>query len=283
MDVCFDKDTAILKDIVFSPCQTLFCGQTFRFEQSGDKITGVAHGRVITIEDKKDEILIYPVSKEEFYNIWFNYFDLNRDYEKLKCIFSSDKALAEVINYSAGMRVLNQQPFETLISFIISANNNIVRISRIIKEICRRFGKKIDDKHYAFPEPEELLRASEKDFYECGAGYRAPYITKTIKSICDGFDLEGIKNTEYLDARKKLSTLCGVGNKVADCVLLYSLGFSNAFPVDVWMKRVLSKTYGICFTDKQLLKFLDDKFGGCAGIAQQYLFHYARNHKELFI
>ncbi|MEZ4357155.1 MAG: DNA glycosylase [Eubacteriales bacterium] len=283
MEICFDKDRVILKDIIFSPCQTLFCGQTFRFEQLGEKITGVAHGRVITIEEKKDSIILYPVSKEDFYNIWFNYFDLNRDYEELKRAFSTDEALEEVIKYADGMRVLNQEPFETLISFIISANNNIARISRIIKEVCRRFGREIDGEHYAFPKPEELKKATEKDFYECGAGYRAPYLAKTVKSICDGFDLEGVKSMEYLEARKKLNTLFGVGNKVADCVLLYSLGFSNAFPVDVWMKRVLSKTYGVCFTDKQLLKFLEDKFGENAGIAQQYLFHYARNHRELFI
>jgi N-glycosylase/DNA lyase len=171
--------------------------------------------------------------------------------------------------------MLNQEPFETLISFIISANNNIGRIRGIIDRLCRLYGEPfgcVGGARYAFPTPERLAALEADDFFGCGCGYRAPYLRETSRAVADGFDLEGLRELPYEQAKKQLVRLKGVGPKVADCVLLFSLGKTDAFPADVWIKRVMKKLYGFEGNDKQIYEFARERFGECAGIAQQSCF-----------
>ena len=279
MEVVFEGKQARIIGSGMDIDATLFCGQAFRYERRGDEAVGVACGRELHLVQTGEEILLMPVNKEEF-PLWRRYFDLDRDYEALKKRYAADPILQAGIKYCGGLHVLNQPPFETTISFIISANNNIKRISGIIRTICERFGMRIGEEVYDFPTPEALASVSVEDLYACGAGYRAPYILKTARMVTEGFDLSALSHMDYLEARQALTKLPGVGNKVADCILLYSLGFSNAFPMDVWMKRVLSSAYGFTAQkEADVRAFLNRQFGEEAGIAQQYLFHYARHAK----
>lgn len=184
---------------------------------------------------------------------------------------------------SCGIHVFRQEPFETLISFIISANNNVKRIMGTVEKICVLAGDPIETPfgtQYVFPTPEKLAACSEEQLRECGTGYRAPYIQNTSAMIRDGFPLESLRNMTLEQARKQIVQLPGVGPKVADCILLYSLGHDDAFPMDVWMKRVMRTMF---FNGeeppKAELEQVISELGAEAGIIQQYLFHYARSMK----
>ncbi len=279
----FDGDTAIIKNPeYFDLGKTLFCGQAFRWAQAGGVYRGVAYGRVLNLQQDNGDIMLFPVTENEFYGIWEKYFDLRRDYNTLISAYSSDGILKKGIDCAYGLRVLNQQPFETLISFILSAFNNIKRIAGIIENLCKRYGEKIIYQgrvYFAFPEARKLARACESVIRECGAGYRAEYVIEAAKKVSEGFSLEALKNLPYEKAKKELMQLKGVGGKVADCVLLYSLGFAEAFPMDVWMKRVIYNIYGFEGKDREIRDYICSRFGENAGIAQQFLFHYARTNK----
>lgn len=283
-DVQYDQNAVIIRDICdFDPDTILFCGQAFRWEKENGLFKGIAHGRIIHLEMTGKDIRLFPASKNEYEMIWEDYFDLKRDYSALKKEFSKDVILQKGMEFAPGMRVLNQQPFETMISFIVSANNNVKRISGIIQKLSVPFGKKIEyqgETGYAFPEPQALADASEEDLRRCGTGYRAAYIKAAAKAVCEGFDLEALKKLPYADAKKELTKIPGIGPKVADCILLYSLGFAQAFPSDVWIKRTLFNLYGCTVkSDKEIAGYVCEKFGKHAGIAQQYLFHYVRKNK----
>ncbi len=282
MEIEFLNNSAIIKNAdEFSPEHIFLCGQAFRFDKVDENtFEGVAYGRYLRVCASEGTITLYPTTKEDFSQIWEEYFDFSRDYNSLfgDC---DDKMLLYGKEHAKGLRVLNQQPFETLISFIISANNNVVRIRKIIKNLCEKFGKPFvfeDKKYYAFPTKESLANATIEELTECGAGYRAPYIKETALSMCNGFMLQELASLPYELAKKQLSTLKGVGPKVADCVLLFSLHKKEAFPADVWIKRVLKEAYGFTGSDKEVFAFARGKFGECAGIAQQYLFYYAKEN-----
>ncbi len=259
--------------------QCLCCGQAFRWKSEGEGLRGVALGRAVYAEQQGDTLTLRGVDESAGAD-FIRYFDLERDYGAIKKSYSHDPFLFEGMQYAAGIRVLRQPPFETLISFIISQNNNVKRIAGIIERLCQRYGKPLGD-DYDFPTPDALCCLCDDDLVNCGAGYRAAYISGAARMVSDGFDLDAIANMPYPKAREKLQELPGVGPKVADCVALYSLGFTKAFPGDVWMKKVLSCIYGFKGSDKKMREFVDQKFGSNAGIAQQYLFHYARNNKCL--
>lgn len=261
----------------FSLGQCLCCGQAFRWKAQSNGFTGVALGREVYAEQSGDTLTLRGAGEESAAD-FIRYFDLERDYGAIKASYAGDPFLKEGMEYAGGIRVLRQPPFETLISFIISQNNNVKRISGIIERLCERYGKPIGES-FDFPAAETLANLSVRELEECGTGYRAPYIASTAKMITEGFDLNGLANVPYLEARQKLQELPGVGPKVADCIALYSLGFTEAFPGDVWMKRVLKCVYGFCGSDAQMREFVSAKFGKYAGLAQQYLFHYARNNR----
>ncbi len=263
----------------FSLSDCLDCGQAFRWKPQGKGFSGVALGRMVYAEQQGDTLHLQGVGADET-DAFLHYFDLKRDYGAVKAHYAHDRFLCEGMRYAPGLRVMNQPPFETLISFIISANNNVKRIVGIVEKLCERYGAPVEG-GYDFPVPKALAACSEDSLKACGAGYRARYIIDTAKAVADGFDLDALKSMPFGQARQELSKLPGVGLKVADCVCLYSLGFTQAFPADVWMRRVLCGVYGFSGkNDKQMRAFVDERFGEWAGLAQQYLFHYARHHRD---
>jgi N-glycosylase/DNA lyase len=281
MDITYADNSMIIRGIEhFSLEQCFTCGQAFRWRRSGSGFEGVALGRCVYAEQNGCDVTLFGV-EESAGSDFIRYFDLERDYGAIKQIYASDEFLRQGMEYAGGIRVLNQPPFETLISFIISSFNNVARISRIIGTLCERYGGPLGGGCFDFPAAEILASLTCSELEACGSGYRAPYIVETARIIRDGFDLNTLAGGSYADAREKLMTLPGVGPKVADCVALYSLGFTQAFPADVWMKRVICGVYGFRGGDKKLLEFVENRFGSNAGIAQQYLFHYARSNKHV--
>ena len=254
---------------------TLMCGQCFRFRELEDgSFYGVALDKEITLS-KADGTLTLNVTEADFLSFWKDYFDLETDYGKIKSDLSKiHPTLAEAARFAPGIRTLKQDPFEALISFIISQNNNIKRISGIVERLCELCGEEIREGVYAFPSPEVLAKMSEEDLAPIRAGFRARYIIDGARKVQSGeVDLDALKSLSYNDAKAQLMKITGVGVKVADCVLLYGLHRLEGFPVDVWMKRAMAVLFdGIS----------GESFGEYAGIAQQYIFHYARLHPELF-
>ncbi len=280
MDIVYHDNCMRIHGIPhFSLAQILCSGQTFRWRPQGDGFAGVAQGRPVYAAQSGDVLTLHGVDEGTGAG-FIRYFDLNRDYGAIKAQYADNAFLRDSMTFAHGMRVLRQPPFETLISFIISANNNVPRIMGIVERLCVRFGQPVGD-GYAFPTPETLAALSEADVTACGAGYRARHIIGAAKMVAEGFNLDAVADMPYLAARQALTTLPGVGLKVADCVALYALGFLQAFPADVWMKRVLCEVYRYGGkNDKQLRAFVDERFGDLAGIAQQYMFHYARHNRE---
>ena len=262
---------------------TLECGQCFRWECIEDNTyIGVIEDRVIKIKQQGNKLLIWSSLTTNLEQAVSKYFDLNKDYLFLeKEIAKIDKNVEESLKYSSGIRILNQPLFETIISYIISANNNIKRISRSVKDISRKYGKKVlfeNNEYYLFPTLEEIANITIDDLLECGTGFRARYIKNVINYFLDNKNfLMNLENMDTENARKSLMSLMGVGPKVADCILLFSLKRGEVFPIDVWVKRIMEKLY---FKDntsiKEISEFAKDKFGKHAGIVQQHLFHNVR-------
>ncbi|MBQ4128213.1 MAG: DNA glycosylase [Ruminococcus sp.] len=268
--------TVIFKDVYpFSLEQTLDCGQSFRWSKNDDgSFTGVVKNKVATVSYENSTLTVLQNGKADE-KLWREYFDLDLDYGGIKEKLSKmHPVLEEASSYAGGIRILNQEPFEALITFIISQNNNISRIKGIVERLCENFGEKIDDTHFAFPTPERLASLSVDDLAPIRAGFRHRYIIDAAKRVQrKEIDLESLRIKDYADAQKELMKITGVGVKVADCVLLYGLHRLESFPLDVWMKRALK----VLFDGMK-----GDEFGQFGGIAQQYIFHYSRMHKELF-
>lgn len=245
--------------------QTLFCGQCFRFRAIGEnEFDGFAGDKYVRLTQKEDGIVIDAPEKD--FSFWEEYFDLKLDYSFLLEQFGRDETLKAACK-NRKIRVLKQLPFETLISFIISQNNNIKRITGIIDRLCEQFGEKTEF-GYAFPEPRALAGLSEENLAPLRAGFRAKYIIDAANKVSSGevnFEKIGLLSDD--EAREALKTIKGVGDKVADCVLLFGLYRTSAVPKDVWIKRVNAYYYP---------EGLPECVGNYAGIAQQYLFDYAR-------
>ncbi|RXI39393.1 8-oxoguanine DNA glycosylase [Clostridium tetani] len=294
----FNKDGIegiILKGIKNFELNHIFdCGQCFRWNrQENGNYIGVAYGKVIEVEKKQDEIILYNTNEKEFEEIWKNYFDLNREYSKIKTILSEDKLLKEAIDYGYGIRILQQEPFEIIISFIISANNRIPMIKKAIEKISRKWGKKLEykgKKYYSFPSMEKLYNASIEEVEECGTGFRSKYIVDTVSKIYENittdsseynkqFDINYIEKLQDEECHSMLQNFKGIGPKVADCIMLFSMGKDSAFPVDVWVKRAMQHFYlAPDVSLKKIRDFAREKFGEFSGLAQQYLFYYAREN-----
>ena len=268
------------------------CGQCFRWNPEEDgSYSGVAFGRAVNIlyekEGDREEgtLIIRNSTAEDFENIWKKYFDLERDYGQIKEELSeNDEIMAKAVEYGRGIRILNQDEWETLISFILSQNRNIPLIKKSIEEICRRYGEPVYDFNgnirYAFPRPEALAAVSEEELSECRLGYRARYVTETSKVISGETDrLYSMTKASYKEALDYLTGLCGVGPKVANCILLFSMEKYESFPIDVWVRRLMSALYGTDENNlKEIREYSDKKFGRLGGFAQQYLFYYAREN-----
>lgn len=264
------------KDIVLEDIRcldldlTLDCGQAFRWKKQEDgSWSGVVKGVFLNISKTDDTVLLKNTTKENFENIWLDYFDFNKDYVKICDTLKQDSLLAPTVDEYYGIRILNQDSWEALCSFVISQQNNIKRIKGIISRLCKAYGDEVRSGFYSFPSAEKLSSLTVADFEELGMGYRAKYLEKLSKDVAGGkIDLEKIKALTLDEARKELLNIYGVGIKVANCALLFGFGFYDAFPVDVWMKRVMEY-----YPDG-----LPECFDGIGGIAQQYLFHWARNN-----
>ena len=265
------------------------CGQCFRWNKQEDgSYTGIFRKNVINVQKQKNIIIFKGICDGEIKEIVEDYFDLKRNYEEIKNKLSQiDENVKTSIEYGQGIRILNQDLWEMIISYIISANNNIPRIKGIIERLSKTYGREIDwngEKYYTFPTPEELKDVTVEDYRKLGAGFRDIRLYETVHMILDKkVNLEEMQNnSNTLEVREQLLTLSGVGPKVADCILLFStLKRFEVFPIDVWVRRVMNELYiknedETKVNKKELEKLAHAKFGNLAGIAQQYLFYWKR-------
>ena len=266
------------------------CGQCFRWNAQEDgSYTGIWKENVVNVKKEGQDYVFSGISKyENLEEEIYTYFDLNRDYERIKEELSQkDEYLKTSITYGKGIRILNQDLWETIISFIISANNNIPRIKGIIERLSKAYGKEIEWKgkiYYTFPTPEELKDVTVKEYRDLGLGFRDIRLYETTQMILEGkVNLKELEeNPNTMEVREKLLALSGVGPKVADCILLFSdLKRLEVFPIDVWVRRVMNDLYiqnkdETKVNKKQIEKIAKEKFGDLAGLAQQYLFYWRR-------
>jgi len=259
----------------FDPAQSFDCGQCFRFEQESDGTwSGVARGVFFGVKARGDHLFIRCDSEKELTEVILPFLALDADYshirEDIKLRFKGDPTMDAAMALGSGIRILRQEPWEALCSFIISQNNNIPRIKKIIETLCTKYGQQLPCGRYAFPTPEALRDAGVDALFECRTGFRAKYIYDAACKVSDGtLDLSAVMALPTADADAALQSVKGVGAKVSACALLFGLNKTDAFPIDVWMKRIIDKYYGGTLDVPSL--------GEYAGIAQQYLFYYIRS------
>lgn len=287
------------------------CGQCFRWNREEDgSYTGVAFRQAVNMSlapDSEDDsgaaccgglLTVDNTTQETFDGVWHDYLDLDRDYGSIKLELSGkDSVMSGAVSSGRGIRILRQEPWETLISFIISQNNNIPRIKKCIEGLCELFGEPLGEyrgkERFAFPEAEVLAGLTEEDLAPVRLGYRAKYIISTAKQVAEDRRLAGraagddcqdavmtidsLREASVQEGYDYLTGLCGVGPKVANCILLFGMAKQECFPIDVWVRRVMNRMYGIDENDmKTMKKFAEEKFGEHGGIAQQYLFYHIR-------
>ena len=253
----------------FDLAATFECGQCFRWEKvCEDTYEGIAFRKRLRISLSGDTLRLHRTTEDDFSHIWQGYFDLDRNYGALKDLFRKDAVLKKAVDFAPGIRVLRQDGWETLCSFILSQNNNITRIRGLVKKLCELFGDALPCGGYAFPAPEVLAGKSADDLAAVRCGFRAKYIIDAAKKVAGGeVALDSLYLLPLDDARASLQRIHGVGPKVADCTLLFGFGRIECFPVDVWISRVIKQWFPDGFPEEMM---------PAAGIAQQYLFHYAR-------
>lgn len=265
-----DSKIIVFDTTDFSPEHILKCGQIFRYERIGENYKVIANNRLCTLIKDGDCVII----KSEDVDYFVNYFDLDTDYGKIREKIASFGYKKEA-EFGRGIRILKQDSFEMLISFIISANNNIPRITKTIDSISKRYGENMGE-YYAFPTPEALSLATEEELKLLGLGYRASYVLDTAKRVRDGA-LCGLKDLTDEDLRSALLDFKGVGGKVADCIMLFGYSRYSRFPVDTWVV----KAYGREKKDGRVLeKELTSKYGDISGFVQQYVFYYKRSNPD---
>ena len=280
-----DRNKIIIENILdFNPKHIFECGQCFRwYVEEDESYTTIAYGKVLNVKKVDNNIILSNTNMKEFNDIWYNYFDLDKDYWAIKKELSKDPILKEAIKFGQGLRILNQEPYETLISFIISANNQIPRIKKAVKLISTDLGEYAGTwngkEYYSFPKPDKLANLDVEYIKEkYRVGFRADRIKETSRRIKDKeFDLQCLYNLSRDEGKNLLTTLQGVGPKVSDCILLFAFDKEEAFPVDVWVKRVMEYFYLKEETSPKQIGLSGARiFGRLAGYAQQYLFYYAR-------
>ena len=274
MNISYTDGILNISGIPFDPQLTLIdSAQVFHWKKVSDNeyCAAVSERRIRLFAAGSDSFSLNPV-KEEDILFWRHYFDLDRDYAAIAQLCSAYPIAGQAMQLLPGLRVLNQPPWETLVSFIISANNNISRIRGLVEKLIDHFGKE-----GAFPTPAQLSCVGEEELRSLGFGYRAPYLIKTARMIQSGFQLDELKNLPYEDAHRQLLSLPGVGDKVADCVQLFGTGHSEAFPIDVWVERLMKHWFlPDAHGKREISRKAREMFGTNAGIIQQSLFHCAR-------
>ncbi len=257
----------------FDPVKIFESGQCFRWNPEPDgSWTGVAKGVAAYVRSENGAVFISG-SEEDFRNVWYDYFDLGTDYAAIRERVSTDPYTTEAAEYGKGIRILAQDRWEALCSFIISQCNNIPRIKGIVERLCSYFGDPVDfegERYYTFPSAERIALLRLEDLQPLRSGYRAEYILSAAKEVASGkTDLDQLAVADWVSAEKALLAMKGIGKKVADCMLLFGLHHMEAFPVDVWIRRALKEHFPPEFDPSAL--------GENAGLAQQYIFYYARS------
>lgn len=288
MRIYTEKQNTIIEGIEdFRLSQTLECGQCFRFyKQDENDYVIVAYKNLLRMKQENDTLIFYDCDINSVKTIWIPYFDLDRDYAEIKrFLLEKDNLLRDSINEKYGVRILNQEFHEMLISFIISQNKQIPHIKQLVRRISEEYGEYLGEingeKYYSFPEVEILGTITEEQFREMKTGFRAPYLADAVeklsKNVISAVDFQGMDED---DARKKLMEIKGVGEKVANCVMLFGLGYRSAFPIDVWMKRIMETLYfqGKDTKKELIADFAKEMYGEYGGYAQQYLFCYGRDN-----
>ncbi|MGQ9629916.1 MAG: DNA-3-methyladenine glycosylase family protein [bacterium] len=275
------RDIRLAVSPEFNLGATLLCGQAFRwYENRGGSFTGVIDGGVVDLR-KDGQGIFARVEGDPGLNgdRLRDYFDLDLNLEGILRELGKDENVRRAIDLYGEMRILHQSPFECLISFIISANNYIPRIKSTISKLSKTLGEHIARGYHAFPKPYAIAGSNVETLERCGMGFRAKYVWEASRRIASGdFDLEGIGAMPYAEAKERLMELKGVGEKISNCVLLYSMRKYEAFPVDVWIKQVVQDLYfdGADVPMKAISNFASERFGEFAGYAQLYLYHWAR-------
>ena len=268
-----ERETIVSTEDDFDLRKIFECGQCFRWNENEDgSYTGVAMGKAARISKAGGDIHISG-TPEDWRQIWQGYFDMDRDYRALRESVCIDSYMRDASEFGAGIRILNQDRWETLCSFIISQCNNIPRIKKIVETMCRCFGEPVElmgETYFTFPGASVIAKLEERDLAPLRCGYRAPYIISAARAVDSGeLDLESLSHTDADSARRALKAMPGIGDKVANCVILFSLRIGSAFPIDVWMKKAIAQHYP---------QGLDPSvFGENAGLAQQYMFYYQRS------
>lgn len=292
------ENRIIIKNVKDFDTNHIFqCGQCFRFEQDKEQsnsFTGIAFGRPITVKtedyNNSRNLIIENTTEEEYKKIWHAFFDMDRDYSEIKSTLrKNDETIGSAIDFGHGIRILQQDKWESIVSFIISQNNNIPRIKGCIEKLCSSFGTFASEykgkEFYNIPSAKVLASLSTEDLSECKLGYRAKYLidmSKQIIKLCEdtGSSLEKLDFFDKMsdeEAYKTLICLQGVGPKVANCIMLFGLNRYESFPIDVWVKKVMADLYGHDEKDtKGMTAFAKERFGHYGGFAQQYLFYYMR-------
>ena len=270
----------------FNSEQILECGQCFHFVKLKDmEYVTVAYDKALHIKQESDTVILYDTDMNDYNSVWKKYFDMDTDYGKIKKYLKDNcKELTDAIREKSGIRILRQDFTETLLSFIISQNKQIPHIKQIVAGISKEYGRLAGvvegQEFYSFPKLEELLRITEDDFRSLKTGFRAPYLCDAISHLKEWGEMESFADLSYEEAKNKLMTIKGVGDKVANCVLLFGLGYTSAFPVDVWIKRIMESIYFKEDTSKdKIMDYAKERFGEYGGYAQQYLFYFARDGK----
>ncbi len=276
----------IIEVTCFNLKYTLECGQCFRWNKIDEEYyIGVIKDRVIKIKQKGNKLYVSSDNMNNLENVIYEYFDFNTNYINIeKRISKIDENVNNAVKNTSGIHILNQDFFETLISYIISANNNIPRISKSVNLISQKYGKKIifeNEEYYLFPTSNELKDVSEEDFKKCGVGFRARYLKYVVEGILSKkINIEKLRGLPTNKLKMELLKIMGVGPKVADCILLFSCKRREVFPIDVWVERVMTnlyfKDYGRAMKKKEILEYAEKYFGNDAGIVQQHLFYNVR-------
>lgn len=268
----------------FDLYQTFESGQCFRWNQmTPNRYMGISLDHVLDVEKREDRFVLRGTDRNTFEEYWMDYLDLKRDYAAIVKAVSVEESISKAAAYGWGLRILLQEEWETMISFILSSNNNVKRIKNLVEGLSHKYGRPIQyggRTLYTFPRPEELQGVTCEDLAPIRCGYRASYIVDAVEKVMGGrVDPKTLRSLSYQEGIRKLMEIKGVGPKVADCILLYGAGKYESYPVDVWVKRVTESIYmKRDATAAEIKKRADDLWGDLAGFAQQYLFYYAREN-----
>jgi len=262
---------------------TITCGQIFRYYEEDEKFVVILKDRVISLKSDNDYIIIESNKEDNLKEIIYDYFDLDRDYLEIeKEILKKDKKLKEALLYSRGLKMIHQDPFETIISYIISQNNRVPSIAKSLNMLAESYGEKVlfnNKEYFLFPKPSDLKNLTIEDFRNCKVGFRDKYLYEMIQNInSNKIDLNSIYTMDSDESLNYLMNYKGIGNKVASCILLFAYQKFDVYPIDTWVKKFMSEDYNI-EGEKNIKDFTNKTYKEYSGLAIQYMFNYKRNKK----